>query len=307
MTSSQSAVAASNSRGRSESAHDFVLCAAGFKGAIFLRQMLARGLRPLRLYTYLQPDDQAHSYEDIVEQARLQGIEVAVTHHPPVRDNELTFVVGWQYLFKNWYSSTVVFHDSLLPRYRGFAPTVTALIKGEQNIGVTAALLESGIDAGPIVAQAATDICYPIQIEEALRIQVGLMCNLISPIVQDWSQGKLKGTAQDNSMASYSLWRDKSDYQIDWTKSAAEIRRFIDAVGYPYEGAKTMADENMLVIQSATEVEDVRFECRDVGKVWQIHDGKPTVVCGAGLLKLSKITDVLGEPYVFKKLRTRLR
>ena len=32
----------------------------------------------------------------------------------------------------------IVFHDSLLPKYRGFAPLVSQLINGEEYLGVTA-------------------------------------------------------------------------------------------------------------------------------------------------------------------------
>src|SRR4051794_720094 len=50
----------------------------------------------------------------------------------------LVFVAGWQYLIAHELERLVVFHDSLLPELRGFAPTVTALICGKPRIGVTA-------------------------------------------------------------------------------------------------------------------------------------------------------------------------
>src|SRR5688572_30443812 len=53
---------------------------------------------------------------------------------------DLMFVVSWRYIIpKKVYqiarSGTFVFHDSLLPEYRGFAPTVWAILNGEDHTG----------------------------------------------------------------------------------------------------------------------------------------------------------------------------
>ena len=47
----------------------------------------------------------------------------------------------------------------------------------------------------------------------------------------------LKTTTQNESEATYSLWRDEEDYRIDWNQSSKEIRNFIFALGFPYKGA----------------------------------------------------------------------
>ena len=44
-------------------------------------------------------------------------------------------------------------HPSLLPRYRGPSPVVTALLDGLETTGVTLMLLDEGMDTGPILAQ----------------------------------------------------------------------------------------------------------------------------------------------------------
>lgn len=46
----------------------------------------------------------------------------------------LKFAIGWRWLIKNE-TNLVVFHDSLLPKYRGFAPLVNSLIKKELKGG----------------------------------------------------------------------------------------------------------------------------------------------------------------------------
>src|SRR5919199_189975 len=49
-------------------------------------------------------------------------------------------------------------HASLLPKYRGAAPVAWAILGGETRTGVTIIRMTTGLDAGDMLAQAATDI-----------------------------------------------------------------------------------------------------------------------------------------------------
>jgi methionyl-tRNA formyltransferase len=49
-------------------------------------------------------------------------------------------------------------HDSLLPRYRGFAPLNWSILNGESETGVTLFRLGEGVDEGPIVGQRRVPI-----------------------------------------------------------------------------------------------------------------------------------------------------
>ena len=46
-----------------------------------------------------------------------------------------------------------VFHDSLLPEYRGFAPTVWAIVNGRDHTGATLCHMADEVDSGDIVDQ----------------------------------------------------------------------------------------------------------------------------------------------------------
>jgi len=48
--------------------------------------------------------------------------------------NGYKFAIGWRWIIKND-SKLIVFHDSLLPKYRGFAPSVNALVSNENRGG----------------------------------------------------------------------------------------------------------------------------------------------------------------------------
>ena len=85
---------------------------------------------------------------------------------------------------------------------------------------------------------------------------------------------ELKGIIQDEKEATYSIWRDEDDYKIDWSKSSDEIKRLIDAIGYPYSGAITSNSKGERIrILDAEIIDDVFCEVRHPGKVIFINKG----------------------------------
>ena len=205
----------------------------------------------------------------------------------------------------------MVFHDSLLPRYRGFAPLVNALIQGEKEIGVTALWGADDYDRGSIIEQAAVAASYPVTIQTAINAVIPLYERLAIDVVRRLVAGEdVRGHAQDEQAATYSMWRDEEDYRIDWTQSATRISRFIDAVGAPYRGALShIGDQKVRILRSQVEPAQFVLELRHPGKVFSITDGFPTVVCGEGLLRLLEVSDAAtGESLLpWKRLRTRFR
>lgn len=219
-----------------------------------------------------------------------------------------SIAVGWRWIIQPNSSLLIVFHDSLLPKYRGFAPLVSCLINGEAEIGVTALLASEEYDKGDIVDQLAIQIHYPIKIQQAIDLIQELYYKLLSRVLDQIVTNKqLHSYKQPGNEATYSLWRDDEDYFIDWTKDSAYLKRFIDAVGFPYKGAHTNMNDCVVIILDAEIEEDVTIENRTPGKVVFVKNGCPVVVCGTGLLKITKITneDYSTSYLPLRKFRTR--
>lgn len=286
--------------------HSVVVCAVGLKGAAFLEGLRDTGVRVDRIVSYPQPGDASDGFERIRALADAAGIPVDVERRPAFAPQALVFMVGWQYLVPASPATVIVFHDSLLPRLRGFAPTVTALILGHETIGVSALRPVEEVDAGPLAGQAGCRIAYPIKIAAALEIQARLMVELAGDVAGRFAAGTLAFTPQSETEATYSIWRDAADYWIDWTSPADEIARLVDAVGFPYDGARTSLAGETLVIDDAAVVPDLHFAIRTPGKIWRFDDGRPVVVCGQGLLRLDRCRTASGEIARIDRLRTRL-
>lgn len=196
--------------------------------------------------------------------------------------------VSWRWIINHPVENLIIFHDSLLPKYRGFAPLVNALINGEKEIGVTALFGANEFDTGDIISQSKTKITYPITINEAIQINNKNYIKCAEKVLISIFKGEsLAGVEQDESKASYSVWRDDDDYKIDWSDSATNIRRMVDALGSPYKGAKTKVDGKLIRVLKVEVYPDVVIENRHCGKVIFLAEGKPVVICGQGLLKIT--------------------
>jgi methionyl-tRNA formyltransferase len=210
------------------------------------------------------------------------------------------FAIGWRWLIKNE-DNLIVFHDSLLPKYRGFAPLVNCLVNNEKICGVTALTASDKYDSGNIITQRSFEINYPIKINEVINKIEPFYFELLEEIFISIKNNKeLKIIKQDEKEATYSLWLDSDDYLIDWSWSATKIKRFVDAVGYPYDNAKAYLNGKSVRFIDIELIEDVNIEHRErhIGKVIFIREGIIIVVCTTGLIGLKDVRDNEGNKIV---------
>lgn len=219
---------------------------------------------------------------------------------------DVIFVAGWQYLIKDINDRFVVLHDSLLPKFRGFAPTVTALISGERKIGVTAIKPSEVADRGPIYEQASIEIEYPIKIKDAYLLLAKCYAQVTRAVVANFLDRSLIATPQNDSLATYSVWRDKKDYYIDWSWPSEKIARFVDAISWPYAGARSKLGLVEIIIDEVEVVEDLAFVDRCFGKIWVLSNGMPEIICGDGMVRIIHARFLDGKTFNFSRLRERL-
>lgn len=224
-------------------------------------------------------------------------------------EGSIAIAAGWRWLIEYEFIQIIVFHDSLLPKYRGFNPLVTALLNRDPETGVTAIIANKEFDCGDIVDSKKIKLKYPIRIEEAINqiadLYFDIQQSILKKIIRN---GLLVGVPQDETVASYSVWRDEEDYRIDWKDSAEFIAHFIKCLSFPYKGASAVYDGKLIRILEAEVEPDISLENRDAGKVIFALGGQPIVICGTGLLRIDVAVDDEGESVLpFNKFRTRLK
>ena len=283
----------------------YELLVTGLKGALFL-EALPKALWPEKIYYYKVAGEVDEAHQRLISAVEKHSELVNPLQFQQPLGCNLVFALGWQYLLRD-FSNLVVLHDSLLPRYRGFAPTVTALIRGEKKIGVTAILPNEEMDAGPIVAQHSVEIPPFTTAYRAFELIANSYVSCVRDVLEAGDDFRVNASNQNSEEATYSIWRDDEDFQVSWDRSAEEITRTINAVGYPYQGAKTCIDHRCLVLVRAEVRPNVSFEYRQVGKVWRIIDSNcADVICGSGLVRVWARWQDSVDSAVFTKIRTRM-
>ena len=291
---------------------DLALLAVGDKGFHFTQDVLVaqagRDFEVAFVVTYEQMTS-SYAIEDFRDLCSSFGVSLVVDKRPDfgALAADLIFAVGWQYLVDPSPEGLIVFHDAVLPEFRGFAPTVSALMAGKDQLGVTAIRPSSSTDAGPIIAQEVVPIQHPIRVKDAFALIRPAYLELLIKICDEFRKTRaLESTPQDESRATYSLWLDELDYLLDWSRSADELQRQVFAQSSPYDGsvAVTVRGDKFRVLDASV-VEDVAFVNRTPGKTWAITDRGPVVVCGKGLLLIEIGPMITDGPLETLNLRTR--
>ena len=158
---------------------------------------------------------------------------------------DLIVVVGWYYMLPRSLRSiaplgAVGVHASLLPKYRGGAPLVWAVINGEKRTGVSLFHFADGVDDGDLIAQSAFEIAREDDIAAVLDKASRASLALVREYVPLLGGGGAPRFPQDHSRATSVPQRRPEDGLIDWrTKSAEQVYDWVRAQTRPYPGAFT--------------------------------------------------------------------
>lgn len=127
-------------------------------------------------------------------------------------------------------------HPSLLPAYRGAAPVVWALLRGETRTGVSVYRLNERLDAGEVLMQRVVRI-EPEEDAGALTTRLShLGADALAEGLEAIAHGRATFTPQDESRASLAPKLTKAQRQVDWHAPAETIVRTIRAMN-PSPGA----------------------------------------------------------------------
>jgi methionyl-tRNA formyltransferase len=160
----------------------------------------------------------------------------------PNEDPDLLLAVSWRYLVPRevWGRARLgayVFHDSLLPKYRGFSPTPWAIIHGESATGVSLIEMAEEADRGRLVAQERVEIGVDEYIGTVMERVTEAYLRVLERTLPDLLAGAARPVAQDEAAATYCGRRRPEDNVIDWAWPARRSFNLIRACAAPYPGA----------------------------------------------------------------------
>lgn len=118
-------------------------------------------------------------------------------------------------------------HASLLPKYRGAAPIQYAIIKGEQETGVTIMKMDIGMDTGAMLNKVVVPITENMTMGELHDKLQAKGAQLLVDTIPAIENGTAVAIPQNNAEATYATLLDRSMECIDWSKSAQEVHNLI--------------------------------------------------------------------------------
>ncbi|MCI0339563.1 MAG: methionyl-tRNA formyltransferase [Planctomycetales bacterium] len=209
-------------------------------------------------------------------------------------------------------------HFSLLPRWRGAAPVAAAIRAGDAETGVTVFRLLRRLDAGPLLARAATPI-GPRETAGELQARLATLgAPLIVSVLADVAAGRAREEAQDESRVTSAPELRKEDGRVDWSAAAEAVSRHVRAVT-PWPGATTnfrgtarkrAAPVTLLEVEPAPAPETGSAPVSPVSpvSVGALLDAASGVVaCGSGAVRILRLRPAAGRDLAWGDFRNGYR
>lgn len=188
----------------------------------------------------------------IMVDKKMASYESVIQEYKP----DLLIAVGWYHMIPKAIREIaplgcIGIHASLLPKYRGGAPLVWAMINGEKETGVTLFYFEDGVDNGDIIGQNTFSIEEHETIKDVLNKATIGSLQLMSTFLPLLAQNNAPRFSQNENEATTVPQRSPKDGLIDWSWETARIKNFIRAQTKPYPGAFTIIEGKKVVLWDA--------------------------------------------------------
>ena len=171
-------------------------------------------------------------------------------------------------------------HASLLPRWRGAAPVVRAILAGDEETGVTIMKMDKGLDTGPMLAT----VRIPIDRKTGGELTEELSekgARLMVEVLADLSA--YPATLQPDAGVTYAAKIEKAEAHLDFSQSAEQVERQVRAFN-PAPGAFfEIEGERVRVLRA--DIVAARPRLDGVEEAGVVLDSQLTIACGEGAIR----------------------
>lgn len=173
-------------------------------------------------------------------------------------------------------------HSSILPKYRGAAPIQWAVINGDKITGVSAMLLDEGLDTGDVLETLETEIGNNETAGELHDRLAQMGAQLIVSTLEKIENGTVVRTKQDDSLSCYAPMLDKELGIIDWKESAQAIHNKVRGLQPWPVAAAWLSGERLRIHRTSVTKGD--------GKPGEIISVDPFIVaCGTDAITIEEL------------------
>lgn len=273
--------------------NDLIFCGFGALGQSCLSELLQLGFNVTHVLTHKEMNaDSVDSlalaknipffYSDLRKDLRLLD---------ELRKLKLKFLISVNYRYiiprelLNQTQYPLNIHGSLLPKYRGRAPHIWAIINGESFTGVTCHVMEETVDTGPIYSQVKIPIHSDTTGIDILNEFKDKYPQVLRDTL-DKINANYNPTPQIEDEATYFGKRIPEMGYIDILRSKKSIINFVRAQTKPYPGAYYfLPSGEKIIIYKIEEYHSDQLEIRlPLGCIREVNDVYILVVSDGNLI-----------------------
>ncbi|CAA6810734.1 MAG: Methionyl-tRNA formyltransferase (EC [uncultured Sulfurovum sp.] len=174
-------------------------------------------------------------------------------------------------------------HASLLPQYRGASPVQQSLLNGDEFTGITAMLMEEGLDSGPILGYRYFKIPSTMLLPELMNRLSDDACTLTTEIIHNFET--LAPMKQSRAMASHCKKIKKRDGLVDFSSASNFYDKYRAFEGWPgifVEGGMKIKEVTLIDITSQNKM----------GEILEIKEESVVISCALGSLEVGVLQPV---------------
>ena len=176
-------------------------------------------------------------------------------------------------------------HASILPKYRGASPIQSAILAGEKQTGVTAMLMDAGLDTGDMLDFIYTP-CENKMSSELFSELGELGGELIVKVLKNFEN--LKPQKQDDAQATYCKKISKSDGLFSFDEEAGQIYNKFRALT-PWPGIYLASGLKILSL-------DLSEKSGKSGEILSVEKDHVVVACKGGAVKIYELQEPSKKP-----------
>ncbi|WP_149705325.1 methionyl-tRNA formyltransferase [Campylobacter concisus] len=176
-------------------------------------------------------------------------------------------------------------HASILPKYRGASPIQSAILAGEKQTGVTAMLMDAGLDTGDMLDFIYTP-CESKMSSELFSELGELGGELIVKVLKNFEN--LKPQKQDESKATHCKKISKSDGLFSFDEEAGQIYNKFRALT-PWPGIYLASGLKILSLELSE-------KSGKSGEILSVEKDHVVVACKGGAVKIYELQEPSKKP-----------
>ena len=186
-------------------------------------------------------------------------------------------------------------HASLLPRWRGAAPIQRAIAAGDAMTGISAMLMDEGLDTGKVLMRRSCQIDTAETAGSLHDKLATLNAETLDEVVGDITSLLTTAEPQDDRQAVYAAKITPQEAEIDWACDTATLDCHIRAFT-PFPGAWCLGPKGRLRILRARPADLDRPVHARAGSIVSIGKATLHVATGNGVLAIEQLQPAGKKP-----------